>query len=111
MAARIVDHLPLLHGLAAVQPVALQQRSARRIDFYFKRHSQLAAVAEHGGMDRWQARRSGIEIASFFKIANLLSTVGKLYFCAAANAPVTPTYPLTRLKHGTSITSLIEFIG
>src|SRR5579883_2733206 len=111
MAARIVDHLPLLDWLAAVHLVALQQWAARGIDFHFERHSQLTAVAKHRGMDRRQARRPCVEVTPFFEIADLLRAVGKLYLCAAANAPVTPAHALSRFQHRTSISSFAEFIG
>src|SRR5581483_6078041 len=88
MAAGVIDHLPLLNRLAAVEVVRLHERRARGIDLDFERDAELVAVIQHVGVNGRQARGTGVEVEAFVEGACLLSTVGEVDASAATDGPV-----------------------
>lgn len=87
VAAGIVDDLALLDGLAAVQDGGLHEGRAGGVDFDFEGDAEVVAVIEDSGVDRWDARWTGVEVAAVLPAAGLDSAVGELDFAAIAYGP------------------------
>ena len=69
VAAGVVDHPALLDGLAAIQLVGLHERAARGVDLDLEGNVELAAITEHGGVDRRQTGGAEVLVVAFFPVS------------------------------------------
>ena len=111
MTAGVVDHLPHDDRLPVVGFIVLQVSGAAHVDFNLQLDAQLAAVAQDGGVDRWQTGGAEVLIVPLRPATILHGTIHKSDFVAAANGivPASGTFP--RLQHSAVIAKRAQFVA
>ena len=112
VAARIVDHLPLLHRFPAKGFVARHQRAAIGVYEDLQSDVQLLAVAQHGFVNRGNAGGAGVKVAVRTGVlGGLFRTIHELDGGSIAHGPVTAAGACPGLQNSAVKSGFAQLVG
>ena len=111
IAARVMNDLALLDGVAVVEFGRLHEGGAGAVDFNFEANAEFLTVAKDVSVDGRDASGAGVEVAPVLPVAVLDGAIGELDFGAVADGPVASARAVAGFKDGAVEAGFAEFVG